>query len=522
MRAPGMTMFRMPVFTWNILITSVLAHHDLPAAGRGAVRRSAPTVSSVRKIFDPENGGPILWQHLFWFFGHPEVYVLALPFFGIVSEIIPVFSRKPIFGYKGLIFATIAIAGLSMAVWAHHMYTTGQVALPFFALMTALIAVPTGVKFFNWIGTMWRGSLTFESPMLWSPGLPDDVPLRRSHRRHAGDPDARLPAVRQLLRGGALPLHAVRHDRVRLLRRLLLLVAQAHRADAQRAAGQGALLARRSSASTPPSSSSTGSVLRARRAGTPTTCRRTASPASARSRRSGRSILGISVAPLLLEHLLTWLKAPQVTVDDPWGYGASLEWATVLPAAAAQLHLAAADPLGASGVRPAPPGGAPPRPTAPDTKVLDDLLGAPEPASETGADDVKVETWLFAAGALFFAPIGVLYGIVTDWHEPVGRGRALPAASGCALLITALPLADLPADRLAPGGRPARPRLPRAPGSRALRARTPGGRWWPASPLRRCSPGLAVGWWLFFIGLGITGLATVGWVFEFYRGEHAH
>ena len=116
-------------------------------------------------------GGAILWQHLFWFFGHPEVYILALPFFGIISEILPVFSRKPIFGYKGLVFATIAIAALSVAVWAHHMFVTGAVLLPFFAFMTMLIAVPTGVKFFNWIGTMWGGSLTFETPMLFSIGF---------------------------------------------------------------------------------------------------------------------------------------------------------------------------------------------------------------------------------------------------------------------------------------------------------------------------------------------------------------
>jgi cytochrome c oxidase subunit 1 len=122
-------------------------------------------------VFAAENGGAILWQHLFWFFGHPEVYILALPFFGVASEILPVFSRKPIFGYKGLVFATIAIAGLSMAVWAHHMYVTGSVYLPFFALLTMLIAVPTGVKFFNWIATMWRGSVTFDTPMLWTAGF---------------------------------------------------------------------------------------------------------------------------------------------------------------------------------------------------------------------------------------------------------------------------------------------------------------------------------------------------------------
>ncbi len=170
MRAPGMTMWRMPIFTWNTLITGILllmAFPPLASAlfGLGLDRRFGG------HIFDPENGGAILWQHLFWFFGHPEVYVIALPFFGIVSEIIPVFSRKPIFGYKSLVFATAAIAALSMTVWAHHMYVTGSVLLPFFSLMTMLIAVPTGVKFVNWIGTMWRGSITFETPMLWSLGF---------------------------------------------------------------------------------------------------------------------------------------------------------------------------------------------------------------------------------------------------------------------------------------------------------------------------------------------------------------
>ena len=170
MRAPGMTMFRMPIFTWNVLITSVLVLMAFPPLAAALLALGADRKLGA-VVFEPENGGPVLWQHLFWFFGHPEVYILALPFFGIVSEILPVFSRKPIFGYKGLIFATISIAGLSVAVWAHHMYVTGQVALPFFAFMTMLIAVPTGVKFFNWIGTMWRGSLTFETPMLWSLGF---------------------------------------------------------------------------------------------------------------------------------------------------------------------------------------------------------------------------------------------------------------------------------------------------------------------------------------------------------------
>jgi len=170
MRAPGMTMFRMPVFTWNILLTSVLVLMAFPVLAAALLALEADRKLGAH-VFEAATGGPILWQHLFWFFGHPEVYIIALPFFGIVTEILPVFSRKPIFGYKGLVYATIAIAGLSVTVWAHHMFPTGSVLLPFFSFMTFLIAVPTGVKFFNWIGTMWRGALTFETPMLWAIGF---------------------------------------------------------------------------------------------------------------------------------------------------------------------------------------------------------------------------------------------------------------------------------------------------------------------------------------------------------------
>ncbi len=170
MRAPGMTMFRMSIFSWNVLLTSILVIIAFPPLAAALLGLESDRLFGSQ-IFDPANGGAMLWQHLFWFFGHPEVYILALPFFGIASEILPVFSRKPIFGYKGLIAATIAIAALSVAVWAHHMYTSGQVLLPFFSFMTFLIAVPTGVKFFNWIGTMWRGSITFETPMIWVLGF---------------------------------------------------------------------------------------------------------------------------------------------------------------------------------------------------------------------------------------------------------------------------------------------------------------------------------------------------------------
>ncbi|MFI7607721.1 cytochrome c oxidase subunit I [Micromonospora sp. NPDC049366] len=170
LRAPGMTMFRMPIFTWNILLTSVLVILVFPLLAAALLALGADRILNAH-VYDAATGGPMLWQHLFWFFGHPEVYIVALPFFGIITEIIPVFSRKPIFGYTGLVLATIAITVLSMTVWAHHMFATGQVLLPFFSILSYLIAVPTGVKFFNWIGTMWKGQITFETPMLFSIGF---------------------------------------------------------------------------------------------------------------------------------------------------------------------------------------------------------------------------------------------------------------------------------------------------------------------------------------------------------------
>jgi cytochrome c oxidase subunit I len=170
MRVPGMTMWRMPIFTWNTLVTSILVLLAFPVLAAAMLALGSDRVFGSH-VYDAANGGAILWQHLFWFFGHPEVYIIALPFFGIVSEIFPAFSRKPVFGYRTLVYATIAIAALSMTVWAHHMYVTGSVLLPFFALMTMLIAVPTGVKIFNWIGTMWRGSVTFETPLVFALGF---------------------------------------------------------------------------------------------------------------------------------------------------------------------------------------------------------------------------------------------------------------------------------------------------------------------------------------------------------------
>jgi cytochrome c oxidase subunit 1 len=170
-RAPGMTMWRIPIFTWEMVATSLLIFMAFPPLASDLL-----LLFVDRRLgghaFDPAFGGnPILYQHLFWFFGHPEVYVMILPYFGVISEIIPVFARKPIFGYTGLVLAAFAIAGLSMGVWAHHMFTTGAVNNPFFSAVSFLIAVPTGVKFFNWIATMWRGSISFKTPMLFSMGF---------------------------------------------------------------------------------------------------------------------------------------------------------------------------------------------------------------------------------------------------------------------------------------------------------------------------------------------------------------
>ncbi len=170
-RAPGMSMFRMPMFCWGILVTSLLILFAFPAITAALAMLLLDRRFGASFFVPTEGGDPILWQHLFWFFGHPEVYILALPFFGILSEVIPVFSRKPLFGYRAMALAMILIGFLSMSVWAHHMFTTGVISLPFFSITSFLIAVPTGVKFFNWIFTMIGGKLWFPAPMLWSVGF---------------------------------------------------------------------------------------------------------------------------------------------------------------------------------------------------------------------------------------------------------------------------------------------------------------------------------------------------------------
>jgi len=171
MRAPGMTLFRMPIMVWTMLVTSVLVLLATPVLTSGLMMLFIDR-NYGGGFFDPASGGVVvLWQNIFWFYSHPAVYIMILPAMGIISEVLPVFSRKPLFGYKAFIFATAAIGALGFSVWAHHMFTTGQVFLPFFSLMTFLIAVPTGVKMFNWIATMYKGQLTFQTPLIYSLGF---------------------------------------------------------------------------------------------------------------------------------------------------------------------------------------------------------------------------------------------------------------------------------------------------------------------------------------------------------------
>jgi cytochrome c oxidase subunit 1 len=170
MRAPGLTLMKMPMFCWTWLITAYLLIAVMPVLA-GAITMTLTDRHFGTSFFNPGGGGdPVMYQHIFWFFGHPEVYIMILPAFGVASEIIPTFSRKPLFGYQAMVYATASIAFLSFIVWAHHMFTVG---MPlggeiYFMFATMLIAVPTGVKVFNWVSTMWKGSLTFEAPMLWA------------------------------------------------------------------------------------------------------------------------------------------------------------------------------------------------------------------------------------------------------------------------------------------------------------------------------------------------------------------
>ncbi|WP_435831235.1 aa3-type cytochrome oxidase subunit I [Nonomuraea wenchangensis] len=329
MRAPGMTMFRMPIFTWNILLTSMLVLMAFPVLAAALLALEADRKLGTH-IFDSDNGGALLWQHLFWFFGHPEVYIIALPFFGIVTEILPVFSRKPIFGYIGLVAATIAIAGLSITVWAHHMFPTGQVLLPFFSFMTFLIAVPTGVKFFNWIGTMWRGHLSFESPMLFSVGflitfllggLTGVILASPPLDFHISDTYFVVAHFHYVVFGTVVfamfagfyfwwPKFTGRmlNDKLGKLHFWLLFIGFHTTFLVQHWLGVVGFPRRYADYSAADKFTDLNMISSV-----------------------GAFVLGLSTLPFLYNVWKTWRSAPKVTVDDPWGYGGSLEWATSCP-----------------------------------------------------------------------------------------------------------------------------------------------------------------------------------------------
>ncbi|WP_347352915.1 cbb3-type cytochrome c oxidase subunit I [Intrasporangium sp.] len=329
MRAPGMTMFRMPLLTWAVLTTSIMVLIVFPILAAGLFAGGGDRRLGMH-IFDAENNGAMLWQHLFWYFGHPEVYIIALPFFGIISEVVPVFSKKPLFGYKSMVIALAAIASLSTSVWAHHMYVTGQVLLPFFAIMSMLIAVPTGLKFFNWIGTMWLGKVSMDTPMLWAMGflvtflfggLTGIIISSPALDFHVSDTYFIVAHFHYTVFGTVVfamfagyyfwwPKLTGRmlDEKLGKIHFWMLFIGFHMTFLIQHWLGVEGM-ARRYADYLPEEGFQLGNDISS----------------------VGALLLGLSMVPWFWNVWKTWRTAPLVTTDDPWGYGGSLEWATSCP-----------------------------------------------------------------------------------------------------------------------------------------------------------------------------------------------
>ena len=252
MRAPGMTWFRLPLFVWAHYATSLIMVLGTPVLAIAVALVAVERLFRVG-IFDPALGGdPILFQHLFWFYSHPAVYIMVLPGMGVVAEIVPCFSRRPIFGYRFIAYSSMAIAVLGFLVWGHHMFVSGQsmYAGMVFSILSFLVAVPSAIKVFNWTATMYKGSIILVTPMLYALGFIGLFTMGGLTGLMLATLGARRARARHVFRGGAFPLHHGRRGRDGLHGGNPLLVAQAERPDVSGAPGQAVGARRSSSAST--------------------------------------------------------------------------------------------------------------------------------------------------------------------------------------------------------------------------------------------------------------------------------